>query len=291
MPTFSAARGDYEFTDAHGVTVHYYVWKAATPKAVVQIAHGLGEYALRYDDLAQDLVRAGYTVYANDHLGHGETGLGQWGGDRTKLGRLGPSGLRGAMEAVVRLSGIARSENPGSPLVLLGHSWGSLMAQKLVDEGSDRFDAVVLSGTAYRMPGSMNAGDLNARHAHLGDTGYEWLSRDQAVVDAMAADPLSVQATARQLFGTADTLRLMGRPSTRLASDLPVLVLVGDDDPLGGEASARKLADAYVNRSRLSDVELVVYQGARHEVFRETNRDEVVADLVRWLDDRVGHQA
>lgn len=291
MPIFSAARGDYEFTDAHGVTVHYYVWKAAAPKAVVQIAHGLGEYALRYDDLAQDLVRAGYTVYANDHLGHGETGLGQWGGDRSKLGRLGPSGLRGAMEAVVRLTGIARSENPGSPLVLLGHSWGSLMAQKLVDEGSDRFDAVVLSGTAYRMPGSMNAGDLNARHAHLGDTGYEWLSRDQAVVDAMAADPLSVLATARQLFGTADTLRLMGRPSTRLASDLPVLVLVGDDDPLGGEASARKLADAYVNRSRLSDVELVVYQGARHEVFRETNRDEVVADLVRWLDDRVGHQA
>ncbi|NRD27345.1 alpha/beta fold hydrolase [Frigoribacterium sp. VKM Ac-2836] len=291
MPTFSAARGDYEFTDAYGVTVHYYVWKAAAPKAVVQIAHGLGEYALRYEDLAQDLVRAGYTVYANDHLGHGETGLGQWGGDHTKLGRLGPSGLRGAMEAVVRLTGIARSENPGSPLVLLGHSWGSLMAQKLVDEGSDRFDAVVLSGTAYRMPGSMNAGDLNARHAHLGDTGYEWLSRDQAVVDAMAADPLSVQATARQLFGTVDTLRLMGRPSTRLASDLPVLVLVGDDDPLGGEASARKLADAYVNRSRLSDVELVVYRGARHEVFRETNRDEVVADLVRWLDDRVGHQA
>jgi alpha-beta hydrolase superfamily lysophospholipase len=70
-----------------------------------------------------------------------------------------------------------------------------------------------------------------------------------------------------------------------------VLILVGDDDTLGGEQSARKLADAYLNRSHLSDVELVVYQGARHEVFNETNRDEVVADLVRWLDDRVGHQA
>jgi alpha-beta hydrolase superfamily lysophospholipase len=291
MPTFSAARADHEFTDAHGVTVHYYVWEAATPKAVVQIAHGLGEHALRYEALAQDLVRAGYSVWADDHLGHGETGLGQWGGDRTKLGRLGPSGLRGAMEAVVRLTGLARSRNPGLPLVLLGHSWGSLMAQKLVDQGSDRFDAVVLTGTAYRLPGSMNGGDLNARHAHLGDTGYEWLSRDASVVAAMAADPLAVQATAAQLFGPADTLRLVGRPSRKLASDLPVLMMVGDDDPLGGEGSARKLAEAYLRRSRLSDVELVVYRGARHEVLNETNRDEVVADLVSWLDDRVGGQA
>jgi alpha-beta hydrolase superfamily lysophospholipase len=287
MPTFSAARGDFEFIDAHGVTVHYYVWRAADPRGAVQIMHGVGEHALRYEEVAQHLVRAGWTVYADDHLGHGATGLGQHGGDHTKLGRLGPSGVRGAAEAVVQLTGIIRSEAPGLPVVALGHSWGSLMLQAIVDRQASLYDAVVLTGTAYRVPGSMNGGDLNARHAHLGSTGFEWLSRDPAVAEAMAADPLVVDAKVMQLFGWRDTLRLLGRPSKHLEHDVPLLIMVGDDDPLGGEESARRLADAYVNRSGLTDVELVVYQGARHEIFRETNRDEVLDDLTRWLDARV----
>jgi len=287
MPTFSAARGDFEFVDAHGVTVHYYVWRAADPRGAVQIMHGVGEHALRYEEVAQHLVRAGWTVYADDHLGHGATGLGQHGGDHTKLGRLGPSGVRGAAEAVVQLTGIIRAEAPGLPVVALGHSWGSLMLQAIVDRQASLYDAVVLTGTAYRVPGSMNGGDLNARHAHLGTTGFEWLSRDPAVAEAMAADPLVVDAKVMQLFGWRDTLRLLGRPSKHLEHDVPVLIMVGDDDPLGGEESARRLADAYVNRSGLTDVELVVYQGARHEIFRETNRDEVLDDLTRWLDSRV----
>ncbi|MBP1240739.1 alpha-beta hydrolase superfamily lysophospholipase [Frigoribacterium sp. PvP120] len=287
MPTFSAARGDFEFVDAHGVTVHYYVWRAADPRGAVQIMHGVGEHALRYEEVAQHLVRAGWTVYADDHLGHGATGLGQHGGDHTKLGRLGPSGVRGAAEAVVQLTGIIRSEAPGLPVVALGHSWGSLMLQAIVDRQASLYDAVVLTGTAYRVPGSMNGGDLKARHAHLGSTGFEWLSRDPAVAEAMAADPLVVDAKVMQLFGWRDTLRLLGRPSKHLEHDVPVLIMVGDDDPLGGEESARRLADAYVDRSGLTDVELVVYQGARHEIFRETNRDEVLDDLTRWLDARV----
>ena len=291
MPTFSAARGDFTFVDADGVTVHYYVWRAASARGVVQLAHGVAEHALRYERLANDLVRAGYTVYADDHLGHGETGLGQWDGDHAKLGRLGPSGLRGTIAEVVQLAGIARAENPGLPLVGLGHSWGSLMMQKIVDRRASLFDAVVLSGTAYRVPGSMNGGDLNKRHAHEGGTGYEWLSRDRDVVARAEADPLMTVATVVDLFGYRDALRLFGRPSRSLDADPPVLILVGSDDTLGGEQSARKLADGYVNRSRLSDVELIVYDGARHEVFNETNRDEVVADLVRWLDERVGQRA
>ena len=287
MPTFSAARGDFEFVDAHGVTVHYYVWRAADPRGAVQIMHGVGEHALRYEEVAQHLVRAGWTVYADDHLGHGATGLGQHGGDHTKLGRLGPSGVRGAAEAVVQLTGIIRSEAPGLPVVALGHSWGSLMLQAIVDRQASLYDAVVLTGTAYRVPGSMNGGDLNARHAHLGSTGFEWLSRDPAVAEAMAADPLVVDAKVMQLFGWRDTLRLLGRPSKHLEHDVPVLIMVGDDDPLGGEESARKLATAYATRSGLTDVELVVYQGARHELFRETNRDEVLDDLTRWLDARL----
>lgn len=283
MPTSDAARSDHEFVDAHGVTIAYYVWAAANPRGIVQIAHGVGEYALRYEELAQNLVRAGYSVYADDHRGHGRTGLGQWGEGSGMLGHLGQGGLRATIAAIRQLSAIARGENHGLPLVLLGHSWGSLMAQTILNRHADDYDGAVLTGTAYRVPGSMNGGDLNKRHAHLGTTGFEWLSRDPEVAKRMAVDPLAVQATVLKLFGLRDSLRLFGRPAKRLPKDVPLLIQVGSDDPLGGTVSAERLAHAYLNRSHLSDVELIVYDGARHEVFNETNRAEVTADLVAWL--------
>ncbi|MBF4614221.1 alpha/beta hydrolase [Curtobacterium sp. VKM Ac-1376] len=284
MPTFSAARGDASFTDAHGVEIVYSTWRAARPKGVVQIAHGVGEHGLRYEPLAQDLVRAGYTVHANDHRGHGRTGLAQWNGDHAKLGRLGPGGLRAAIAAVEQMSAVARADTPGVPLVLLGHSWGSLMAQRIVNTSSESYDGVVLSASAFRLPGWMNSGDLNARHAGSGPTKYEWLTRDRKIIDAMALDPLAVEADVIGLFGLADTLRLLGVPRRGIPHDLPMLLQVGSDDALGGPRSIERLAQAYRRRGRLSDVTVQVYEGARHEIYNETNRDEVVADLVAWLD-------
>ncbi|WP_439693780.1 alpha/beta fold hydrolase [Curtobacterium sp. SP.BCo] len=284
MPTFSAARGDASFTDAHGVEIVYSTWRAARPKGIVQIAHGVGEHGLRYEPLAQDLVRAGYTVHANDHRGHGRTGLGQWDGDHTKLGRLGPGGLRAAIAAVEQMTAVAKEDTPGVPLVLLGHSWGSLMAQRIVNTSSASYDGVVLSATAYRLPGWMNSGDLNARHAGSGPTKFEWLTRDRAVIDAIAVDPLAVEADVIRLFGVRDAMRLLGVPRRGIPHDVPILLQVGSDDTLGGPRSIERLAQAYRRRGGLSDVSVRVYEGARHEVYNETNRDEVVADLVTWLD-------
>jgi alpha-beta hydrolase superfamily lysophospholipase len=284
VPTFSAARGDSSFVDAHGVEIVYSTWRAGRPKGIVQLAHGVGEHSLRYEPLAQDLVRSGYTVVANDHRGHGRTGLLQWEDDRTKLGRLGPGGLRAAIAAVEQMTTVARADSPGLPLVLLGHSWGSLMAQRIVNTSSESYEGVVLSGSAYRMPGSMNGGDLNKRHAALGPTRFEWLTRDRAVIDAMGVDPLAVEADVIGLFGLADTLRLLGVPRRGIPHDLPMLLQVGSDDPLGGPKSVQRLAQAYRRRGRLSDVTVQVYEGARHEVYNETNRDEVIGHLVAWLD-------
>nr|WP_323741659.1 alpha/beta hydrolase [Curtobacterium sp. VKM Ac-2865] len=284
MPTFSAARGDSSFVDAHGVEIVYSTWRAGRPKGIVQLAHGVGEHSLRYEPLAQDLVRAGWTVVANDHRGHGRTGVLQWEDDRTKLGRLGPGGLRAAIAAVEQMTAVARADSPGLPLVLLGHSWGSLMAQRIVNTSSESYEGVVLSGSAYRMPGSMNGGDLNKRHAALGPTRFEWLTRDRAVIDAMGVDPLAVEADVIGLFGLADTLRLLGVPRRGIPHDLPMLLQVGSDDPLGGPKSVQRLAQAYRRRGRLSDVTVQVYEGARHEVYNETNRDEVIGHLVEWLD-------
>ena len=286
MPTFVPERQHRSFVDALGVVIHYYVWMPGKPRAAVQIAHGVGEHALRYEVLAEELVNAGFAVFANDHRGHGATGIEMTGGDLSRLGRLGPGGLRATIADLRQLSGLIRDELPRVPLVLLGHSWGSLMAQIVLNDHADDYDAAVLTGTSYRMPGFMNSGDLSKRHAHLGTTGVEWLSRDPEVARLFREDPLTFDADILKLFGPADGLRLYGRPR-RLARDVPLLIMVGADDSLSGERGAAQLAQEYLRRGGLSDVELIVYDEARHEVFNELNQVEVRADLLRWLGERV----
>jgi alpha-beta hydrolase superfamily lysophospholipase len=283
-----------EFTDEQGVEITYYGWTVERPRAVVQISHGLGEHALRYAALARELNEAGFSVYAADQRGHGATGLAQHGGDRTKLGRLGPGGLRAAVDDLRQLGVRIAREHPEVPLVLLGHSWGSLMVQLLVNTPAlSHYAGVVLVGTAYRMPGSMDGGDLTRRHrpakgsAGAPGNGFEWLTRDVAAQERAAADELMFPAQVLKLFGVRDGLRLYGRPARSLAADVPLFIIVGDDDILGGRASATKLRDAYRSRSTLSDVELTVYPDARHEILNETNRDEVVRDLIGWIDGHV----
>jgi alpha-beta hydrolase superfamily lysophospholipase len=275
------------FTDPHGVRIHYSSWRVPDPVAIVQLVHGVGEHIGRYGRLIEALNDAGYSVWADDHRGHGQTGFEQHGGDLTRIGRLGPGGLRAAIAAVEQFTGVIRdAEGDGLPLVLLGHSWGSLMAQTIVNRHADRYDGVVLTGTAYRTIRHMDGGDLNRRHRHLGSTGVEWLSRDPSVAAEFTADPYTTEKQLQRLFGLVDAARLLGRPARGLPTDLPLLIMVGSDDTLGGEESARRLAQAYVARSGLVDVEVIVYEGARHEIFNETNQADVRADLIAWLDTR-----
>ena len=288
MPEFTAIRSEATYVDAEGVTMHYFVWKAGQPKAVVQIVHGLGEHMLRYEHVAQKLVAAGYTVYGDDHRGHGRTGMEQYAGDVSRLGKLGPGGIRATLAGLRQFTALIREREPGLPLAVVGHSWGSVMAQVILNKHPADWDAVVLTGTAYRTLRRMRSGNLNAKHKHLGDTGNEWLSRDVAVHHAFADDPLTFFADPAKKFGIPDGLRLLGRPAKNLAVDVPVLILIGSDDPLGGEKSIELLAGAYAKRSRLTDVKAIVYPDARHEVFNELNKDEVIGDLIEWLDEHAG---
>ncbi len=288
MPKFTAVRSDHSYVDAHGITIHYYAWKAAKPRGVVQICHGLGEHAGRYEYLAQKLVAEGYSVYADDHRGHGKTGMEQYADDHTRLGKLGPGGMRAVFEGVHQFTGLIKQENPGLPIVFLGQSWGSIIIQTILNTHAKDYDAVVLTGTAHRLPHRMNPGDLNAKHKHLGTTGFEWLSRDPLVAQAFVDDPLTFYADALKLFGPIDGLRVYGAPARKFGKDLPLLIMIGSEDSLGGERSVRGLAQAYLRRSKLTDVQVIIYDEARHEVFNETNREEVIGDLVAWLDERVG---
>lgn len=276
------------FVDTHGITIHYRVWEpVGTPRGVIALLHGVGEHSGRYSATAEAFAAAGWEVWADDHRGHGETGRDQHGGDLGKIGLLGPGGLRATIAAVEQFLSLARAAHPSSPFIVLGHSWGSLMAQMIVNRTPGIFDAVILTGTAYRTPFHMEAGDLNRKHAHLGNTGLEWLSRDPQVANAFVDDELTTSTHLRKLFGTPDTLRLLGRPARNLPPSLPLLIVVGDDDPLGGERSARALAQAYIRRSGLRDVTVIVYPGARHEVLNETNQEQVRADILEWIDEHV----
>jgi len=280
-------RIDDIFVDSYGVTIHYHRWPVANARGVVQLAHGLGEHAMRYEPLVADLAAAGWEVWANEHRGHGPTGVEQWQHDLTKMGRLGPGGLSATIGNLVEFRELIAREQPSLPTVFLGHSWGSLMGQILLNQGfATEIDGVVLTGSTYRMPGYMNAGNLNARHKHLGGTGAEWLSRDEAVWHRWVEDPLAFEANTLKLFGPFDAAKLIGAPK-KAPLDIPILLMVGSDDSLGGDRVVRRLERAYRERTQLEDITVKVYSDARHEVFNETNRDDVVADLVAWLGSKV----
>lgn len=283
MPGISEERS---FTDASGIDIVYDVYPAeGEPRGVVQIAHGVGEHAGRYAELAAVLTARGFIVYADDHRGHGRTGMRQHG-DAAKLGRLGRGGHRAAVAAVWQFTQLIRAENPALPLVLLGHSWGSFIAQMLLDDHPEAYDAVVLSGSSLRMPGALNAGPLNARWKGKDAHGLEWLSTERTVWDDFRADPLTTETPLLKLFGPVEAARIYGLPRRNLGRDVPVLLMVGRDDSVGGPRSVHRLADAYRTRSGLRDVTTLVYPDARHEIFNEAAKAEVFADLTAWLDAR-----
>lgn len=292
----------FTYTDAQGIEISAYVWLpgdslhtndtdvvasaaiSSEPHAIVQIAHGVGEHALRYHAFAEVLAANGFVVYADDHRGHGETGRRQHNGDLSQLGKLGPGGLRAAEAAILQLTEIARDRHPGLPVIMFGHSWGSLMTQRIMNAKPRPFDAVVLSGSAYRTPFAMESGELNKRWHSTTANGFEWLSRDARTAEAFIADELCFAADIAKLFGYADAMRLFGTPAQGVA-DVPLLIISGGEDPLSRGDGLRKLAAAYRSRG-VRDVTLRVFAGARHELLNETNRDEAIAEIVTWMLDR-----
>lgn len=277
------------FKDDFGVEIVFYEWPVANPKGVIQIAHGLGEHARRYDQMAETLNRFGFSVYADDHRGHGQTGLRQLERKQIKrLGNLGPGGMAATYKQVADLSKIIRKENQGIPLILLGHSWGSFIAQKVINQESDFYQALILSGSALTMPGYLATGDFNKEwKKQPGATGYEWLSRDVEIQKRFVADPLTFLADAMKVFGVSNSLKLFGKPGKEVRSDLPILVQVGQADPIGGERSNKALVEAYQKNSGSEDIELVVYHECRHEIYNELNKEDVIQDLVSWVTKRI----
>lgn len=272
------------FSDAQGIETTYFEWPVAQPRAVVQLVHGLGEHANRYSEVIKLLNRAGFSVYANDHRGHGRTGKQMLAEGKIKqMGNCGPGGMDAIYAAEWKFSQLIKAENPGARHILMGQSWGSFISQHVLFEHPLEFDAVVLTGTTLMLPGYINSGNFNKKFAEVPNpTGFEWLSRDRTVGEAFIADELTFPEEGMKVWGLLNSLKIAGVPKRNLPHALPVLILVGDDDPLGGERGATALMNRF-RKVGVSDVELVVYHGGRHEMLNETNKDEVRADLINWL--------
>lgn len=286
------------FTDEDGVEVFYRYWPADRPKGAVVIAHGASEHSGRYDRFARALNDAGWSAFAPDHRGHGHTGRS------TGPGRMGPGGGGRLVDDLRRLVQIA-SERAGGPVVLFGHSMGSMITQAYATRGADGLAGYVLSGPLGVVEGAdeMASGMRAAVDAGMGDetldmlgsynsafepsrTPFDWLSRDDAEVDAYIADPYCGDANPLTYGFVADLIELAApaveADAIAAIPPIPVLIVAGTMDPAG---DMTKNVAALEDRLQAAGLAVTThfYEGARHEVLNETNRDEVTADIIAWL--------
>lgn len=296
-----------ETSDQTPVYVHH--WSPdSPPKAVVQIAHGMAEHSARYERFAQALTDAGYEVYAGDHRGHGQTAGPQ------DVGYFADEhGFDTVVDDMHALTLRIKDDHPDLPVFLFGHSMGSFLSRSYVTRYGSELAGLVLSGTGgsagllgkagrgiagaqarikgRRHPsGLMNTltfGQYNAQFKPA-RTDFDWLSRDPAEVDKYVADPKCGELFTVGFY--ADLLHGLERVNdvkevSSTPADLPILLVSGSKDPVGGkDAKGVREVAARLRTVGVREVTTTIYPEARHELLNETNRDEVTADLIEWFD-------
>jgi alpha-beta hydrolase superfamily lysophospholipase len=300
---------NFTLTTPDGIDLFVYCWlPAEQPKAVIQIAHGLAEHAGRYARLAEALTSASYAVYANDHRGHGRTVK-----SAEDLGFFAErDGWRKCVNDMWQLNRHVAGTHPGLPIVLLGHSMGSTLAEQFMGDHGDAVAGVVLSGAngkpsflakiggavtwaervrlgprgKSKLVQSLTFDTFNKQFAPA-RTAFDWLSRDPTEVDKYVADPLcgfsaTVQLWIDLLGGWAALSRAAHR--NRVPKALPVYLIAGERDPVSGNTRQLEPWMAEYRAAGLVNLTHKFYPNARHELFNETNRDEVAGDLIGWLD-------
>jgi alpha-beta hydrolase superfamily lysophospholipase len=273
-------------------------------RAIVQIAHGLAEHSGRYARLAAALNAAGYGVYANDHRGHGP---------KTAPADLGHFANEGGWDNVVgdlwTMNRLIAAEQPGTPIVFLGHSLGSFLGRGFIAKHSDALAGVALSGSSGKPPATAALGRLIARAERLrlgkrgkselifkmwfGDfnkpfqparTPFDWLSRDDKEVDAYVADPFcGFPFTTQLAIDVLDALPGVTSAASLapIRKDVALYVFSGERDPVGSNIQGL-IQD--LKGAGFTKLTTRLYPGARHETLNEVNRDEVTRDLIAWLD-------
>ncbi len=296
-------RREFTYLSSDGVhQIHAVLWlPEGEPRGVVQLVHGICEYALRYDPFARFLAERGFVVAGNDHLGHGLTAMGP-----EEYGYF--EDWRHLVRDVRTLQLKVKEHWPKLPYFLLGHSMGSFVARTFLIDYPSTLTGCILSGTGQEPAVTVAAGKLLTG---LGDphkvnrifyklsigaynqkfaparTPADWICRDEAVVDAYLADPLcNFPTKAGMNHAMMIGLQYVGKKANlaRMDKDTPVYFFAGDADPVGAMGKGvQKVAD-WFRRAGVKDVTVKLYPGGRHEMLNERNREEVFEDVLSWLE-------
>ena len=299
------------FTAADWTPLFVYRWLPDDPdetKAVVHIAHGLAEHGGRYLRLAEWLTEHGYAVYANDYRGHGQSAL-----RADDLGHFADAdGWNLLAQDLTQMCIEEKQAYEGLPIILLGHSMGALLAQRLVYEQPHLFDAVALSGPNGKLDSMVGVGKFIAKleRLRLGQRGhsrilnqlsfggfnkhfphavtpFDWLSRDAQEVARYVNDPkCGFIATTQSWIDMLEGLPALHDPANhaRIRRDLPLYLFGGHHDPVNNFGQGLESLVAAYRRAGVRSIRHQLYPDARHEVFNETNRAEVFHHLLEWLD-------
>lgn len=297
--------------------IHAVRWMPEDKKAacVVQVVHGMAEYAERYGELARFLTDRGIVVTGEDHLGHGKS-----------VGKDGTFGYFCEQDPatvlvrdVHRLKKMTQELYPDVPYVILGHSMGSFIVRNYMCRYGTGIAAAVVMGTGMQprpvlwiskatvriqklFCGSAHVSRLIDRFAFGGynrrienaRTPFDWLSRDGERVDGYIADPMCGFVFTVNGFGALFELisRLYRRENLeRIPKNLPVYMVSGTGDPVGAYGKGVQKAYGSLREAGLENVELKLYEGGRHELMNETNRTEIMQGIYEWLERAVLKQA
>lgn len=300
-------RSDHYFDSCGKGKIHYCRW---TPdgeiRGIVQIVHGIAEFVERYEEFAVYLNSQGYLVVAEDHMGHGQSIAGG------STQGFFHGGWFAAVEDTMKLMKDTMAAYPGVPYVLFGHSMGSFMARTVLAKYPDSgIAAAVICGTGWqptaalpaligvvevicRKTGEENPSDFLQRMVFGGynkriaapRTGCDWLTRDDAVVDAYAEHPLCGFTPACGLL--RDMMKgiyyVQQRKNLRnMKKHLPVFFIAGGEDPVGPYGKGVEKAAKEFKKAGMINVACKIYPECRHEILNELNRQEVYADVAKWL--------
>ena len=298
---------EFTYPSSDGVhQIHAAEWTPdiTEPRGVVQLVHGISEYILRYAPFAEYLTRYGFIVVGDDHLGHGKTASGP-----EEYGFIAEQdGWTHMADDVRALRVLTGEKYPGLPYFLLGHSMGSFLARTYLIRWPGTLTGAILSGTGQepaptvalgkfltgignprkvnKLVNSLSLGAYNKKFAP-NRTSADWISRDEQIVDAYVADPLcSFVPTAGMNHDMMGGLQFIAGKENlaRMDKDTPVYFFSGDKDPVGGTGEGVRKVCGFFRDAGVKDVTMKLYPGGRHEMLNETNRDEVYADVLSWLE-------
>lgn len=285
-----------------GVEVYIKKWYTADkqPNTIVQLAHGMIEHIERYNDFANFLLKF---VYGNDHRGHGQTGERQG-----LMGYLADNdGFQRTPEDLYVISGKIQSEYPGTPIILFGHSMGSFLVRHYIQNYSETVDGAILSGTGYTpgwklflarqiartLPPKEESKLMNSlvfanynKKIKGNKTAFDWLSRDEETIGKYIEDQHTGFIPTAHFFHdlmTGINLIQSGRLNQRIRSDLPLLFISGEEDPVGDYGKGVWKAAGLYHNAGLRDITTMLFPEKRHELLNEINHSDVYAAIYQWI--------